>query len=53
MHVSRQQEKQAILDGAEARRNGESKNAVPDYEGSLNLRHQWLAGWHDEDMGRL
>ena len=53
MRISSQTAQQALLDGAEARKKGKSKSAVPGYEGSLNLRHWWLAGWNDEDAGRL
>ena len=53
MQISRQEAAQALLDGAEARRKGKSKQSVPDYDGSFHLRHKWLAGWNDEDIGML
>ena len=52
MRVSQQKSKQTILDGAEARKRNASKLSCPYSHECLELKHLWLAGWHDEDIGR-
>jgi ribosome modulation factor len=49
--VSDSQMQIAYKAGDKSRKDFMSKDSCPYGAKSLNLRHQWLAGWHDADMG--
>ena len=48
--TTRQQTQDAYRDGRIARTNSEKKSSCEFDNANMNLKHWWLAGWHDKDM---